>query len=457
MRKITTALFFLCSFAHAQIWVPENAWFDKLENGKTYEDLYSSFIKDKVVFNADVYAINGLEVDCADLIASTHIIFAAIHKLPIIFYNQSGKEITNLDTSFNHYPHLQIDGEEKLVHIGKHTVNFSPRLISFINWFSLHFLDSTVLEMNSFPIKLEKPFIKEGVIYVHGKQGALGSGHSKIISSLDFENPEVYPIKMTMVSVPREIKEKFDTSNFISRHKPGNKTFNFRKFYPSIYDPSAEKKIVRVPEKGLIDTWGLDVNNEQFSYKNKLIDLFAVDLAHYINPKVAPETIIDAFIAETKLRFSSRMSSVDQAYQKCVLQDNNCDKEENYPLWDRYSSPSRDLRIDNIVRSIGLLISQYGIKLDKNLSSYFNSQMSNQTLSFYWIHKLKLEDKEYIDTELMREQGFEITNYSHSFKVHKEIPLLQLQIKWIKKQYSTDPEDHFLTRWGFQNFYYENI
>jgi hypothetical protein len=307
---------------------------------------------------------------------------------------------------------------------------------------------------DSFLIKLIPEFLKEGVLYMRGKESGGGSGHTKIISRIDTSDPYKFPIETVMVSVPREVKKRFYFSNLFTKYKPSAFSFNFRKFYPSIYTEKAGIGYIRRASLNELEDFGIDLDKEQFNYQNKKFKFFSIDLAYLIYPDLKGEAIVNMVIRDIILKLNSRKSTVMGGYKKCVIHRNDCDQETNFRNWVNYSTPSRDKDILDTIQSVSLFLTEFMVSFNQNLYYHYNTSLLDKKFELYWLF-YDLDKLIDIDIEKMEAQGFqlEVFESSDSFKISTKVPLLEIIKNWQMGQYSSDPMAHFLERWGYENFF----
>ncbi len=450
MKLLTLLASLLVLNSFGQVWYPANSWFSKDQDGKfLYEEKFAEFVRNKEVVNVETLALNGIEIDCADLYITNYLIFAAIHKLPV-YIEGSGNHITNLTKKFNRYSLL---GNAKHVLIKEGGSILSSRLIEFIKDVTHHYIDTNSLQKNSFIISLEAEYLKEGVIYVKKKKAG-ASGHTQIVSKLSRENDE-FPIHMINVSVPREIKDAIFESPYFTSELPSLDFYTFRKFYPAI---NQNGEIRRAPLSALREM-GYDSRRSQLNYQFEKFNFFSLDLSWKVNPEMSVDILLKSLFSLMREKIYQRDGVVMDAYRVCVTGHLDCNKETNYRNWDNYSTPSRDKDLRDLITANYDLLKEAAITYnDDSIWAKYNNDSDNEwILITYEFDDLK--NVEHLDLDLMKEEGFELYKYEdkNTFRIRQSLTITNVLRKISNQELSSEPEENMLTRWGFRNFLKKNI
>ena len=138
-----------------RIWDVRNQW------SEAWMQKYSDWIRDE--FNKDFYLKYNIKTDCADVIYSTHWIFARMHGLPM------ATTMTGSHTLFT-----QDSMKKEWVKLATHNEwHKDERFLAALNYILRNSFTGT-LRIDAYPIAISKNTFREGTIY-------LTHGHAMII------------------------------------------------------------------------------------------------------------------------------------------------------------------------------------------------------------------------------------------------------------------------------------
>lgn len=406
MKSIVLALILLgfqLSFAEevtpqsSATWIVENSW------NTEWEQKFSDWVAKEV--NPDFYQKYNISTDCADAAIGLRWIFARDNKLP------AANTVLSIENG-------QITKRELFTHESRGPWSQLPtahlwfedkRFISVLKaLFNKTFTQS--LFEDSYPVALDRKFVRPGAFYISKFEN---TGHAEIIARTDFRPDAMNPIVFFSSTVPAEVR-----------------VLNV--------DPLIKSAVPTRGSDGLMSMrWPVKIDNvwvlvgleqmpgyslQQFSTSEMAkFDYFFDDfLVRKLTgreqaPKIKVSRLAEAIIK----KFKDRVLIVEAGFKTCA--PNKC--VDPSPIYDDYSTPSRDGNIRYFVASV------------EGLLYLLEDTFGNNGINSGYAGTVKSTWSKYLRQEVLSIDG-------------NQLSLSDLIEIWSKKRFSSNPNDSIAQRWG---------
>jgi hypothetical protein len=392
-----------------QLWPTKNRWDDP---NKNWESEYGKFVS---AIPLNFFLDLGLKIDCADVVYGLRWIFARIHFLPMQFTMSGGRKMSN--TQFPrewitlHEPN-RLEGDWRKDKVFMRSLRFMMDM----TYTSTMHLDSDLLLPTA-------DNIQPGVINYLGF-------HSQLIRSVDTSGTDV-PVSVIETSVPQILKPL--THYFIFTPQ------NFRQFKPNGIKPQHK---VASPHLDRVERLDFD---QMFGNYTEMVSWIIDKSILKANVKI----IQAKFTKTLQTMVDERAAAVNAAMSTCYASPISCAFGTiNY---ENLSTPSRDLRISQILDSMNYFLSWIDHLIDFSSPEIYVKQNGESFKLDFQIFKTAYESEilspHPLDPPLLRWGGALVNlelNYDNELKQLKQV--LQTYEKFLRGNEKDNAKERYTYR-----------
>ena len=359
-------------------------WTAKNKWNKDWEEKFGQWIENEV--DVDFFKRYNIATDCADAVVGLRWIFARLYSLPV------ANSVNNSTSLFGNFT---IRKSWKNLSTAKNW--YEDELFKTALEYVMDMSTTRTITQDGYPVSLDKNGLKAGVFIVTQN---VGGGHVSMINSANWEDDTKAPLIIMASTLPRKVRS-LKEEIYMEEDWPEKGYKDILAFkWPEV--KNGEWQLV-TPQDGFYSLDQYD-RNLKLSQPN-----FIKYLLENIKGNFNPHSIIQKMMDDLYDYVELRVDLVKTSFEYCAK--NTCaENSEAYHYWSTFN---RDSKIISKFTLIESMVNQYA-KLDEGLVRSWNRFLSERFLLI---------------------ENVEVNFYT-------------LQRVFTKNEYSSDPNDSVLKRWG---------
>lgn len=359
-------------------------WTSKNKWNKDWEDKFGQWIENEV--DVDFFKRYNIATDCADAVVGLRWIFARLNSLPV------ANSVNNSTSLFGNFT-----VRKSWKNLSTATNWYDDELFKTALEYVMDMSTTRTLTLDGYPVSLDKNGLKAGVFIV---TQSVGGGHVSMINSANWEDDTKAPLVIMASTLPRKIRS-LKEEIYMEEDWPEKGYKDILAFkWPEI--KNGEWQLV-TPLDGAYSLAQYD-RSLKLSQPN-----FIKYLLENVKGNFNPHSLIQKMMEDLYDYVELRVDLVKASFEYCSK--NDCS--ENSTGYHYWSTFNRDSKIISKFNLIDSMVNQYS-KLDEGLVRSWSRFLSERFLVI---------------------ENVEVNFYT-------------LQGVFTKNEYSSNPNDSELKRWG---------